>query len=402
MFKWGVIAASAALLLAGNAMAEVKVNRGVVATADEMAQGSGFYWYDDYAPDDVNKTNPIKRKIQVTPQQKAQMSQMERMITALEKNNELQEQILAKLEYAFPRTIPEFTTNKKTGEKCRSNSSKDCFVMPVIAEAQQSVPVMANMLRDPSVENVKKYMEWQSVYLNQAFTVGHGFQLVGLQYERDVSKMDGTYHTQLPASGNLQNDVERMNRSAILMRLKHKLGVLLFLGKTDTLERELNGYELMSYSGSILRKLDTFAYIYKSDAARKQIEGRIGKYANSEAFKKYASVSKSVNPELFEKYNISVTPAAVVFYKKDDGEIVWQKLGYTMMSPQQSIDVIYSFLKFHKIIKPGAVNEELAYQIADQLRNKGDVDQSLLNQIEIDESHIKVDENQIAKKAKKK
>jgi len=361
----------------------------------------GFYFYDDYAPDDINRSDPIRRKIPVSPQQKAQMMQMERMIEAMERNNELQEKILDKLEYAFPRTIPEFTINKKNGEKCRSNSSADCFVMPVVAEAQQSVPVMVEMLRNPTVENVKKYMEWQSVYLNQSFTIGHGFQLVGLQYEREVSKMDGTYHTQLPTQGNLQNDVEQMNRSAILMRLKHKIGVLLFLGKTDTLERELNGYELMNYAGTVLRKLDTFAYVFKSDEAKSYVESKIAKYEKSEAYKKYTTVNKSVSPELFEKYKISVTPAAVVFYKKDDGEIVWQKLGYTMMSPQQSIDVIYAFLKFHKIIKPGAVNEELAYKIADQLRTKGDVDQSLLNQIEIDESHIKVEDEQIVKKADK-
>lgn len=401
MFKRLLTSVVASIILGLASHADEKVNRGAVATAEEMAQGSGFYWYDDYAPEDVNKTNPIRKKVPVTPQQKAQMTQTERMIAALEKNNELQEKILKKLEYAFPRTIPEFTVNKKTGEKCRSNSSKDCFVMPVTAEAQQSVPVMVKMLRDPTVENVKRYMEWQGEYMNQAFTVGHGFQLVGLQYEREVSQMDGTYRTQLPTAGNLQNDVERINRSAVIMRLKHKLGVLLFLGKTNTLERELNGYELMNYAGSILAKLDDFSYVYQSEEAKERIERRISKYNKSKAFERYSRVRKMIKPELFEKYKINVSPAAVVFYKMDNGQIIWQKLGYTMSSVQQSVDVIYGFLKFHKIIKPGAVNESLAYQISDQLRSKGSVDDSLLGQIEIDESNIVVEENQIAVKAKK-
>lgn len=372
------------------------VNRGVIATAEEMAQGGGFYWYDDFAPEDVNKTHPIRKKVRVTPQQKAKMSLMERMVEAMERNNELQEKILAKLEYAFPRTVPEFTVNAKTGEKCRSNSNKDCFVMPVVAEAQQSVPVLAEMLRNPTAENVRKYLEWQGVYLNQAFTVGHGFQLMSLQYEREASGMDGTYYTQMPGSGNLQNDVAQMEKSAVIMRLRKKLGVIVMLGKTRTIEREINGLSLMRFSSSVLSRLDDFAYVYESEAAKERLMREVDKYRKSSVYPKFKAAKSTVSPQLFKRYKISVTPAVVAFYKADDGRIVWQKLGYASMSPSQATDVIYNFLRFHKIIKPGTINEELAYQIADQLRSKGDVDEALLNQIEIDESHLKVPESQIA------
>lgn len=387
------LAASTALLFA-----DAKVNHGVLESMD--INGGGFYYYDDGS--DNNKTEPeARKKLPVKPEDMAPMMQMERMISAMERNNELQEKILSKLEYAFPRTTPEWSVNSKTGEKCKANSSADCFVMPVVAEAQQSVPVMVEMLRNPSAHNVKKYLEWQATYMNQSFQVGRGFQMVSLQYEREVNKLDGTYHTQLPTMRNMQNDVNQMQRSAIIMRLKKKIGVLVFLGKTDAIERNFNGLEYTGYLHTILPELDNFSLVFNSDEALNKIDQKVRRYSGSKtSMEKWKNVQKRIAPELFDKYKISVSPASVLFYKKDNGEIIWQKLGYATLSPKQTINTIYNFLKFYKIIQPGTINEKTAYQIADQLRNNGSVDPSIIKSIDINESHIDVENDQIILKGK--
>jgi hypothetical protein len=378
--------------------ADAKQNHGVLESMD--INGGGFYYYDDGSDDNISDTQS-KKKIPVKPENMAPMMQMERMIEAMERNNELQEKILAKLDYAFPRTTPEWTTNSKTGEKCKANSSAECFVMPVIAEAQQSVPAMVEMLREPSVKNVKNYLEWQAVYMNQAFQVGRGFQMVSLQYERDVNKLDGTYHTQLPTMGNMQNDVDQMQRSAVIMRLKKKLGVLVFIGKTDAIERNFNGMEYTNYLHTVLPLLDNFSLIFNSPESLEKVDSKIRRYSGAkDTIKKWDQAPKRIDPALFEKYKISVSPASVLFYKKDNGEVIWQKLGYATLSPKQTIDKIYNFLKFHKIIKPGAINEKDAYQIADQLRLNGKVEQSLIDSIDINETGINVEDDQIIIKGK--
>lgn len=47
------------------------------------------------------------------------------------------------------------------GKECISNSSSDCFVMPIIGDAAR-LPVMRKWLENPTVENALEYYKWQS------------------------------------------------------------------------------------------------------------------------------------------------------------------------------------------------------------------------------------------------
>lgn len=358
----------------------------------------GFYYYDDFV--DSNETEPSKKRVSASPAQRMQGDLTKQLIMQMKINNKLQEKILKKLEYAFPNTIPEFTVNKKTGEKCKSNSSADCFVMPVITEAQNSVPIMADMLRNPSSENVKKYMEWQAAYFNQSFKIGRGFSLVNKQYERAINKTDGMSNTQMPTDSNKQLDMGYLKKSATLRKLGDKIGVMFFVGKSKELERNFTGKEYTSAIKGIFGDLKNITYIYNSQADKDLVEAKIKRFVYDEDWEKYSKVRAIVDSKQYERFKITSTPSAVAIYKKDDGTILWQKLGHSI-APRPLLRTAYNFLLFHDIVKPGAINEKDNWEMADTLRQGTDFTKEQLDSIKIDESSINVSDDQILVKPKK-
>jgi len=349
----------------------------------------GFYFYDD--PD----TNTTK-KIRVTPTQKMQADLTQELIKQMKRNNELQEKILKKLEYAFPRTIPEYTTNKKTGEKCRTNSSADCFVMPVTKEAQNNVPVMAEMLRNPTEKNIQKYIEWQSVYFNRNFKIGQGFSLVSKQYEREVNKMDGMSFTQMPTHSSKQNDIAFIKKSAIVKKLGKKLGLMLFVGKTRGIEREFVGNEYLQIMNTQLGKMKNLTYVYASNKDKEFVEAKIKKFASQSEKQKYSKTKVAINAQLFKKFKISATPQVVLLYKQDNGNLVWQKIGHSI-APQAILRNIYRFLQFNDVVKPGTINEKDNWEMTNSLLYNRDFTKKELESIDINESKMKINSDQIIK-----
>ncbi len=359
----------------------------------------GFYYYDDYSDD--NSTKPKKKKVPASPAQQMQGELTEELIKQMKINNKLQEKILKRLLYAFPDTIPEFTINKKTGKKCKSNSSADCFVMPVITEAQNSVPVMAKMLKNPTAENVKNYLEWQSVYLNHSFKIGQGFSLVSKQYEREINKMDGMSHTQRPLDGNKQNEIAYLKKSLIVKKLGKKLGLMVFIGKSKELERNFAGHEYTALLNSQFGNMENIVYVYNSQKDREHVEKIIASFGpKNNGFKKYSKVRVIVDPKQFDRFKINATPSAVLLYTKDDGSIIWQKAGYAI-DPQALLTTTYRFLQFNNIIKPGIINEKDGWEMVDDLRIDKKFKAKHENAIQFDESNIQLSDDQYLKKSDK-
>lgn len=383
-------------------MAQAGQERSYSAIDDLGQGGQGFYYYNDYRDDENSTEKPKKRAVRVSPQEKMQADMMQQLIKAVEKNTEVQEKILKKLEYAYPRTIPEYSTNKKTGEKCRSNSSADCFVMPVIAEAQNSVPVMKEMLRDPSMKNVKEYMRWQAAYFNQSFKVGNGFSLANEQYEREINNVDGMSHTNLPMYGDKQKGIGEIKKAAVVERLGEKLGLMIFVGKSKELEREYNGQEYTSLLGSVFGKMKNLTYVFYDEESRAAVEEKIARYKYTDMLAKYSKVRKIVAPEQFKRFKINASPAGVLIYKKEDGGVIWQKTGYSTLSPKSLMQTAYRFLRFHEIVPPGTINEKDGWEMADTLRKDGAFTKEQLRAISLDESKIEVTDDQYIIQPKKK
>lgn len=359
--------------------------------------GEGFYYYDDklIEKEEQQKPQPPKPR----PGDNAQMSEL---LAAMKENTEVSKKILEKLEYAFPRTIPEYTSNKKTGEKCKSNSSADCFVMPVIAEAQNSVPVMVDMLRNPTTANVKEYLQWQAAYFNQTFKIGYGFNLTAQQYERDAWKVDGVGFTQMANHGNKQNDMEYLKIAAVIKKLGDKLGMLIFFGKSDEIEREYSGLEVDSITQGPFSALKNTALIFQNAKSRDDLTNKINQNVYTGLPARWAAMKQTVDPDKFKQFDIHASPAAVLIYKKDDGDIVWQKLGYiSTLSEQQLMMMTYRFLRFHEILPAGTINEEDVWESADRMRQGAGFDPKMLDSIKADESKMTISDDQIIKKKSK-
>lgn len=159
---------------------------------------NGWWWYETKIVDDKTKEEknikvPIKanEKIQIDEQKKTN-ELLSKLIDEQKKTNEINERIAGRLEYAFPNVTPIYTTNKKTGEKCLTNSSMDCFVMPVIAEGQQ-VPVLMDFIREPSPDHSKKWLQWQATYFNHLNKVSHGLRFAYLKYGAEAYPTETTF-----------------------------------------------------------------------------------------------------------------------------------------------------------------------------------------------------------------
>jgi len=359
-----------------------------------MANKQGFYYYQD--PQDANKT----KKIPASPIEKAQAEKMDELIKTMKENNELQKKILKRLLYAFPDTVPEYTINKKTGKKCKTNSSADCFVMPVIKEAQNSVPVMATMLRNPSSQNVKNYLEWQGTYFNQAFKIGNGFSLVSKQYGRSLTNIDGMGYTQMPLEGSRQNDIGNIQKAATFKKLDDKLGIMLFVGLSREHERNMMGYEYVQAVNTDIGKMKNVTYVFRTQEDKKYVEMKIRKTGVEKHWKTYRSIRNIVSKEYYDKFNITLTPSTVAIYKTDKKEKIWQKLGYTI-NARAIATTLYDFLSFNGIVKNGALREDDNWRNAQALREGKKIDSSFIDSIDINETSISVTDDQYLDKPKK-
>jgi len=152
----------------------------------EKRYDHGWWWYEEKYKDPLTKKEKII-KYKLSPAEKAKIDSQNKtnkllkmLIVSQEENKKLQEKILNR--------------SKKTGEKCLTNSSSDCFVMPVIAEGQH-VPVLKNFLRNPSPKNSKEWLKWQATYFNHINKVSNGLRFAFLKGGSDVysTSTDYTY-----------------------------------------------------------------------------------------------------------------------------------------------------------------------------------------------------------------
>lgn len=349
----------------------------------------GFYYYSE-----TNESKKTETKVPLNPQQKLQAKQIQELIRQMKINNALQTEILKRLKYAFPRTIPEYSVSSKTGKRCKTNMTADCFVPPVTAEAQNSIPAFAEMIRNPTAQNVKNAMEVQAMFLNNAFKVGYGFNLVGMQYERDVHKVDGTGFTQLPGHNNLQNSAQRVSVSAMLKAHENKIGYLVFFDGRSMTEHHFEGQEYIGFFNSTIGNLKNVRIIFKNQRGLDLVNGQLERYKEYQGTKNFYKRPIEVNPDLFTKLKINATPAIVLLYKTDQGKLLYQKLGYGQISGQNVLDRTYRFLKFNNIIKPGMINEKNAWDMSDSLLQNSSFSDEELKRVKFNDTNITATKDQ--------
>lgn len=312
----------------------------------------GWWWYKEVIEKNGEK---YKIKTKFSPKEKLLFEQKIKQNKLLEKQTKLLKKINERLQYAFPDLTPKYGINEKTGEKCLANSSADCFVMPLQPEAQH-VPVLANFLRDPNPKNSEEYLKWQAKYFNHVTNVSYGIRFAFLSKGAEAYPTDAAYmYTDNPGFP-ISDDIRRMNQLKILNNLKDKIGIMIFLGKNTALEETNTVYRTVYNYQKKGWKDISISVVFPSEKMKKFVmekakEGFLFDKGNK-TFWERAKVM--VRPDLFEKFNVTITPSVLAVYKLGgkNKKYIWQTVSTGSIAPKDVREGIFRFLVYNKVIDP--------------------------------------------------
>jgi len=330
----------------------------------------GWWWYEEiYKNKDTNKTKIIKYKLSPSEKekienQKEQNELLKIIAIELKENKKLQEKILDRLEYAFPNVTPKYTINRKTGEKCLTNSSADCFVMPVIAEGQH-IPVLKRFLRNPSPKNSAEWLKWQAVYFNHVRQVSNGLRFAYLQGGGKVYPVSTDYTYGDSVIAPISETMKKAREAQQILKLKNKIAYLIFIGQNKNQELMTHFYEHIPQIQTSFLKDMNIIFIFNSKNGEKWFKNYVLNYLRkrgySDEYKFFTSnhIKYAIRPDLYAKYNVRVTPSIVLFYKKDNkSKPIWQTIAVGKVYPDIIRSSTVAFLEYYDIISQASFTED--------------------------------------------
>lgn len=374
---------SYSILFSANASNKIIQSPKKVSETFEYDATKGWWWYKEkYVKD--NKEFVTKTKM--TTKEKIKKDTEEEKIRLLKEQNKKLAIIKERLEYAFPNITPIYTKNSKTGKKCLTNSSSDCFVFPLQAEAQH-VPVMAKWLSNPTPENSKQWLKWQAKYFNHVTNIGYGNKFAYLSGGSKAYPTDN-YFNNGDSLAFSKTAKWVLNRELdILKSLKNKITILVFLAKTPSLDYVVRVQDQFYHWNSKNLKDISFYFIFENQKSLDIMKNFIKTRTTNTNIQGFENIFKSghvvVKPEYFKKFNISITPSVVITYLKDkkkgekDKNFIWQKTMSGDIDPSGVIKSTYQFLVYNKIIKPEELsNDKSIIDIHKGVNLKPKVDES--------------------------
>lgn len=366
-----------------------------------------WWWYDEEAPEeqekDGEKVKPEEKqekiKYKVSPVENKQFQLLQKMVQAQEAQLAELKKVTDILIYNFPRRAPKWTKNKKTGEKCLSNSSKDCYVPILIPEAQQ-VPAMAKFLKKPDMKNAKVYLGWQAAHFNHVTDVGYGLSFAYKQYGKEAYPTDSLNSIQNPM-GSLSKYRYGIE-FATIKALSDQLKIYVFLGKTTWMEQQLGITRISKMNSNILSNVKNFSYVHYTEGSKNSFHSELLNYT-SEILENYKKANIVVDKSLFTKFKIDLTPTVVVLYSDKKGNEIWQKIT-NQYATKDIVSNIYNFLVYNKVIKPENTTESTLMKLKSySMQNGNKLDPEAAGiQIETDDIGEMLSDDQYIKKSKKK
>lgn len=354
MFKKYIISGIVLSALASSLLASSPVTRGdnELAYSKEGAfeydAVNGWWWYKQTVKDQNGKEAEIKEK--VTTKEKLAIEKEKEVVKLLKKQIEKLDAVKERLEYAYPNITPIYSTDAK-GKKCVTNSSTDCFVFPLQAEAQH-VPVLAAWLSDPSPTNSRNWLQWEAKYFNHLQKISLGNRFAFLSGGADAYPTDTTFVYNDNLAFPIAEESKNERKSKIIEAAAENLGLMFFMGGNTYLENTISTYEKMrEYDTSPWNKISTIIVVQSEDM-KNHILAKV-KNLNIKSSEKYWSKVKwKISPEAFSKFDIAITPSVIATYKPKDGPIIWQNI-YSGGAAMDSIkDSLISFLIYNNIVNP--------------------------------------------------
>lgn len=321
----------------------------------EYDKSKGWWWYEETYINDKNQEEKIKYSM--TPKEKKEMEEkkklnelMVELIKEQRENKKVNEEILIRLNYAFPDVTPKYTVNKKTGEKCLTNSSMDCFVMPVVAEAQQ-VPVLKDFISSPSPENSKNWLQWQATYFNHVKKISHGLRFAYLKHGADAYPTSTAYSRGDNPTSSYAEDVQGHREAKIIHSMKDRIALLNFVGKNVIFEKNSKvRQQVNSWNTSFLKDINS-VFIFESDKARDEFLKDV-QSLSSEVVEFWKTAKVTVRPDLYKTYNIKMTPSTVIFYEDKEKKInISETITSGTLSSATIRKQMINFLTYNEIIE---------------------------------------------------
>jgi hypothetical protein len=250
------------------------------------------------------------------------------------------------------KKIKALRKNIKTGKKCKTNSSEDCFVFPLQADAQR-VPVLGKWLRDPSPTNSKEWLKWESKYFNHLESVALGNRFAFLSEGSKAYKTSTTHVFTESAAMPEADKAKLANEQRFIKDNADKMALVFFLGKNKTLDMNTDSYiKMWKYDADYMKGI-TKKIVVPDEESKKFILGRVKSSKIKEAIDFYSDKNIIVSPETFDKYGVFLTPSVVGFYKDHDKkEAIWQTIHTGNVSRDMVRRAYLDFLIYNKIIHP--------------------------------------------------
>lgn len=324
--------------------------------AFEYDAANGWWWYKQKTTDNTGKE--VETKVKMTPKEKMDYDRETQVIKLLQSQNAKLEKVQDRLEYAYPNITPVNTTNSKTGKECVTNSSDECFVFPLQAEAQH-VPVLANWLSDPNPTNSKNWLRWQAKYFNHLQKISVGLRFSFLSEGPNAYPTNTTFVYNDNMAMPISERIAENREMEIIKSLKEKLGLMVFLGGNTLLENSLEAYIKVADFGREEWKDINLIIVVPSTEAKELLINKVNNSFNKNAIEFWKKANIVVNEPMFKKFNVLVTPSVVVTYKTDKlnekgkNNIIWQNISTGTASGDFASKGIIQFLAYNEIIDNG-------------------------------------------------
>lgn len=314
----------------------------------EAERGTQFYKFTDAnATDKIDNTNKNYNNSN-TNNKKDISAVLEELLEVAKEQRNIQQKIYELLAEDINPTPQTVVVN---GKECIANSSADCFVMPLTNDAKK-IPVLKEMLVNPTTETAKNYLQWQAKYLSTGpFKVGRSFQYAMNTYGEEAYPMNITR-----SSVNTNTDELGFKKKEYVEKLlnnkynNNSLGIYIFLGSKDL--DKFSASEIPEIIKSVKNK-KALTLLFASEADKTNFMQSEEVVKNKEVFKE---VTALINAETFKKNNIYMTPTYMAVSKVKDSNKK-QAVAIGRVSRNELNAKVYEWLEQENIIERGGLSD---------------------------------------------
>ena len=273
----------------------------------------GLHFYEEKKEEQKEEVKIIEEQSNnKAPKNETNKLLQEIVMVLKQQNNEIKE-----LKKTINPNEPKMIVNKN-GEPCLSNSSVDCFDIPVIQEGR-NVPVLYDFIKEPNENNAKAWLLYQANLFNHYIKMGYALKFAAINGDENTYPVNAL-NLYGASKDNMTVDLYRDRILEILHEKRKEIGTMIFLGKTKAIDEHW-GKKSLSTLAFNKGKFFNIAVVFDSQETKKEYDEYYKTITDKDLFDTYAKLPKIVSKELFKKFNISITPTATAYYKTKDKEI---------------------------------------------------------------------------------